>query len=193
VQVSIRSAARNKHFLTGCEIGAVGSVVRNLTAFAPLPVTDAAGILGLSDICLLKLKMNLAEEGFVSDVDVTEAATSRLNTQNTNFFCAGLEALVILWSKCLKVIGDYLEVWCVPSATYVSCVHRSESEVLGVGVFITYFLEQTCSDQPFEIRILSMYLQFNFVRKNVISYHFKTGYLMQLREINDYVNLGGTV
>ena len=138
MHVSILSAARNKHFLTGREIGAVGSLVRNVTAFAPLLVTDAVGILGTS-VCLLKLKMNLAGKGFVTDVDVKQAATSGLNTHNTNFFCAELETLVPLWHKCLKVNGDYLEVWCVPSATYVSCVHRSESEVLGIGFFVIYF------------------------------------------------------
>jgi hypothetical protein len=61
-------------------------VVRNLTAFAPILVTDAFGILGPSDICLLKLKMNLAGKVFVTDVDVKQAATSGLNTRNTNFF-----------------------------------------------------------------------------------------------------------
>jgi hypothetical protein len=116
VHVSIPSAARNKHFLTGREIGTVGSLVRNLTAFAPLVVTDAVGILGPSDICLLKLKINLAGKGFVTDVDMKQAATFGLNTHNTIFFCAELETLVPLWSKCLKMNGDYLEVWCVPSA-----------------------------------------------------------------------------
>ena len=52
MQVSMRSAARNKLFLTGREIGAVGSVVRNLAVFAPLLVTDAVGILGPSDMSL---------------------------------------------------------------------------------------------------------------------------------------------
>jgi len=98
----MRSAARNKHFLSGREIGAVGSVVCNLTAFAPLLVTHAVGVLGPSYICLLKLKMNLAGKGFVTDVDVKQAATSGLNTRNTSFFCVGLEALVPLWCKCLK-------------------------------------------------------------------------------------------
>ena len=82
----MQSAARNKNFLTVREIGAVGSVVCNLTAFAPLLVTDAVGILGPSDICLLKLKMNLAVKGFVTDVDVKQAATSGLNTHNSSFF-----------------------------------------------------------------------------------------------------------
>lgn len=86
LQVSMQSAARNKNFLTVREIGAVGSVVCNLTAFAPLLVTDAVGILGPSDICLLKLKMNLAVKGFVTDVDVKQAATSGLNTHNSSFF-----------------------------------------------------------------------------------------------------------
>lgn len=122
--------------------------------------------------------MNLVGKGFVTDVYVKQAATSGLNTHNTYFFCAELEALVPLWSNCLKVNGAYLKVWCIPSATYVSCIHRSKSEVLGIGVFVTYFLKQTCSDQPFEVRILPLYLQFNFVKKNVISYHFKTSYLL---------------
>ena len=105
MQVSIRSAARNKHFLTGREIGAVGSVVRNLTTFAPLLVTDAVGILGPSDICLLKLKMNVAGKGFVTDVDVKKAATSGLNTHNINFFLCrvrsrGAVVVQMLKSEC---------------------------------------------------------------------------------------------
>lgn len=57
-----------------------------MTAFAPLLVTDAVGVLGPGYICLLKLKMNLAGKGFVTDVDVKQAATSELNTHNTSFF-----------------------------------------------------------------------------------------------------------
>jgi len=103
----MRSAARNKHFLSGREIGAVGSVICNPTAFAPLLLTDAVGVLRPSYICLLKLKMNLAGKGFVTDVDVKQAATSGLNPHNTSFLLCGLEALVPLWSKCLKVNGGY--------------------------------------------------------------------------------------
>ena len=34
--------------------------------------------------------------------------------------------------RCLNVISNYAEVWCVPSATHVSCIHRRQNEVLGV-------------------------------------------------------------
>jgi hypothetical protein len=59
-----------------------------LTAFTPLLVADAVGIAGPRDICLFKLKKNLAGKGFVMDTDVKQSATSGLNTHNTEFFCA---------------------------------------------------------------------------------------------------------
>jgi hypothetical protein len=43
-----------------------------------------------------------------------------------------------LCDKCLNVIGKYAEVWCVPSATHVSCIHRSQNEVLGINESDTY-------------------------------------------------------
>ena len=49
------------------------------------------------------------------------------------------KALVPQCDKCLNVIGNYAEVWCVPSATHVSCIHRSQNEFLWNAESDTYF------------------------------------------------------
>jgi len=37
--------------------------------------------------------------------------------------------------------GGYVVVWCVPSATHMSCIHRSQYKVLGISVIFYIFLE----------------------------------------------------
>ena len=43
-----------------------------------------------------------------------------------------MQALLSRWGKCLNVNGDYMEVWCVPSAAYVFCISGSQKKVVGV-------------------------------------------------------------
>jgi hypothetical protein len=35
---------------------------------------------------------------------------------------------------------DYIEIWCVPSATLVSCIRRSQEKAIGLRVSLPYFL-----------------------------------------------------
>ena len=59
---------------------------------------------------------HLAVKFFVADDDVKQAiAPCR---QTVDFY--------------LIISGDYLEVWCVSSATFVPCTHRSQDEALVV-------------------------------------------------------------
>ena len=44
-------------------------------------------------------------------------------------------------SYTLYINDDYLEVWCVPSATHVSCIRRSQNKVFGIRVFVTLAFE----------------------------------------------------
>ena len=61
-----------------------------------------------------------------------------LQTRKIDFFCAGIKALVKVWGRCLNASGAYVKVWCVPSATHVSCTHRSPTVVLDIRVAL-YF------------------------------------------------------
>jgi hypothetical protein len=67
------------------------------------------------------LTKRLAGKRFETDVHAKQAVTFWLQTRYS-FFYAGLQALIPRWDKYLNVKGDYLEVWCVPSATYISCI-----------------------------------------------------------------------
>ena len=78
------------------------------------------------------LKKHLADKCFATDTDVNQAVIYWLNTFDMGFF-----HLVPRWDKCLSSNGDYVEVWCVPCATYVSYVHESQNTVLDISV--TFF------------------------------------------------------
>jgi hypothetical protein len=41
----------------------------------------------------------------------------------------------------LSISGDYVEVSCVPSTTYVPCVLRSQNKVLGISMRVTLFFK----------------------------------------------------
>jgi len=63
-----------------------------------------------------------------------QAVTSWLQALDTDFFYAGVPR----WDKCLSVSGDYLEVWCVPSATHMLCIHSTQNTFLGARVFVVF-------------------------------------------------------
>jgi hypothetical protein len=67
--------------------------------------------MGLSDFHLIGLlKKRLANKRFQTDADVKQAATSRLQTIDIDFFEAGIQALMSLWYKCLNIKGDNVDI-----------------------------------------------------------------------------------
>lgn len=56
---------------------------------------------------------------------------------NHRFLLAGTKSLLPQCNKCLNATGNYAELWCVPSATYVSCIHGSQNDVLGIREYDT--------------------------------------------------------
>jgi hypothetical protein len=70
---------------------------------------------------------------------LSKETSSCLQTPDANFFYDRTKALVSKCDKCLIVIGSYDEIWCVPSATHVSCIYRNQNEVQGIGESETYF------------------------------------------------------
>ena len=58
-----------------------------------------------------------------------------LQTLDTGFYCTGINALVPRCDKCLNVSGDHVVVCCVPR------VHRSQSDVLGIWVFVSLYMK----------------------------------------------------
>jgi len=74
-----------------------------------------------------------------------QAVTSWQQTRNSNFFHSGIKALLPRWNEYLNVSRDYLGVWCVPSATHVACMHRSQNTVIAIRVVVTLFLELACT------------------------------------------------
>ena len=45
--------------------------------------------------------------------------------------------------KELNFGGQYMVVWCVPSATHVTRIHQSQNKVFGFRMFVTWFLKLT--------------------------------------------------
>lgn len=75
------------------------------------------------------LKKHVAGNGFARDADVKQAVTSWLKTLDTClFFYFWIQALALRCDMCLNINGDYVEVWCVPSAAGGPCVHWKERE-----------------------------------------------------------------
>lgn len=61
-------------------------------------------------------------------------------TVNTDFLNSRIQILVLMRGKCLNVSGDCFGVWCAPSATRVPCIHRSQSNVLGIKLFVKWII-----------------------------------------------------
>jgi hypothetical protein len=55
------------------------------------------------------LKKHLGGSPFTTDGEVWQAVMSWLQALDTDFFYAGIDALVYWWDKCLGKCGDYVE------------------------------------------------------------------------------------
>jgi hypothetical protein len=55
------------------------------------------------------LKKHLGGKRFATDGEVQQAVMSWLQAIDTDFFYAGIDALVYRWDKCLGKYGDYVE------------------------------------------------------------------------------------
>jgi histone-lysine N-methyltransferase SETMAR len=55
------------------------------------------------------LKKHLVGRRFATDGEVQQAARSWLQALDTDFFYAGIDALVYQWDKCLGKCGDYVQ------------------------------------------------------------------------------------
>jgi hypothetical protein len=62
------------------------------------------------------------------DGDVKAGVTCQLQTRDNDFFYDMLQASVLWEDKYLRVDGEYMEVWCVPSATHTTCVRQSQNQ-----------------------------------------------------------------
>jgi hypothetical protein len=61
-------------------------------------------------------KKHLARQQWAADADLNQAANPWVQTLDTYFHYV----LLPRWSRWFNVCGEYVEVWCVPSATDVS-------------------------------------------------------------------------
>jgi hypothetical protein len=55
------------------------------------------------------LKKHLGGRRFTTKGEVQQAVMSSLHALDTDFFYAGIDALVYWWDKCLGKYGDYVE------------------------------------------------------------------------------------
>jgi hypothetical protein len=70
------------------------------------------------------LKQHLVDKRLPADTDMKQADTCWVRTPDTEFFNVSIQPPVPRYHKCLSVNCDYPGVWCVSSATRLSCVHR---------------------------------------------------------------------
>jgi len=61
---------------------------------------------------------------------VKQSVPSWLLIFDIDSFCVGIQAVVALWEECLNISDEYVEVWCVSSATHVPYVFRGQTKVL---------------------------------------------------------------
>ena len=88
--------------ISGHEIGPVRRLVNKLSAVASQPVTSLVCSVGLNEFHLFEpLKKRLAGKQFATDADVKQAVTSCLQTLETDFLYAEINALVQCWDTCL--------------------------------------------------------------------------------------------
>jgi len=71
---------------------------------------------------------------FATDSEVQQVDVLLMQTLVTKFLYAGTQTLQSEWDKFLNVTTDYLEVWCVPSATRVPCKRRNQINLLTPNV-----------------------------------------------------------
>jgi hypothetical protein len=57
---------------------------------------------------------------------------------------AGTQILLPWRNKCLNANDDYVEVWCVPSATHVPYICRSQYKVPDIKAFVTLYFNRPC-------------------------------------------------
>jgi hypothetical protein len=87
-----------------------GGGVRNLLAVAPKPVISPVGSMG--SIWFLSLWTNLRRTRLASNLqhpNMKQTITFWLQTLDTYFFYAEIQALVSRWNKYLNLDGDYLK------------------------------------------------------------------------------------
>jgi hypothetical protein len=70
------------------------------------------------------------------DADVKQVITSWLQTLDSSVF-----TLVPLWGKCCDGNGDYVAVWCVPSAAHVPCIDGSHDNIRTWEWLLPYFVK----------------------------------------------------
>jgi hypothetical protein len=86
---------------------------------------------------LKPLQKHLAGKRCATDADAKQAVTSWLDTSDSS--PTEIKALAPRWDKCCNVDGEYVEVWCVSSATHVPC-----NNVLGIKV-LPYYVTHPCT------------------------------------------------
>lgn len=98
--------------------------------------------MGPSDFHLYgPLERLLAGKWFALVNNMKPAVTYWLQTCNTDFISAGMQALLPWLEECFSISSGHVEVWCVPSVTGVPCICWSLNKVLGIGLFGTLFFE----------------------------------------------------
>lgn len=87
------------------------------------------------------LTKHQANKWFTTDACVKHAVNSCLQTLDTDLFYARTQTLLPQWDKFLNILGNYTEVWWVPSVADMPNIHYCLNTVLSIRAFVTSFSE----------------------------------------------------
>lgn len=80
------------------------------------------------------LTKHLVGKRFAADTSMLQAVASCLQTFDTDFFYASIQALGPRWDKCLNASDGYVKVWRQPSAAHLPCLQRCQKNVFGIVI-----------------------------------------------------------
>jgi hypothetical protein len=80
------------------------------------------------------LTKHLVGKEFAADGKVKQGVTPWLQAHNTDHFYVRTQAVLPWRFKCLNISSGSVEVWCVTSATNLSCACRYQNKVIGIRV-----------------------------------------------------------
>jgi hypothetical protein len=90
----------------------------------------------------------------MKEAHTKQAVTFWLQTLNTGFLYAGIQASGPRWKKRFSVTDDYTGVCCTPSVTHVSFyIHQIQSKVPAVIMNVTFFFQNASATQRQNITV----------------------------------------
>jgi len=142
--------------ISSCVIPSPGLVTGYSVIVPTVPITHSA------IACLLTPEAN--DWQFPINPDVKQAANSWLQKPENDYFFTTANKLWCHDGRVFECQWWLYEVWCVPSASHVPCVHQGQSKASHGCVFVSLVLHILCIDSD------QKYILTNLTKKTNLSY-----------------------